>query len=242
MTLDKSTAAREDRQEWVTLARLVRPRGLKGEIFADLLTDFPERFADRRRLFLRAPFQGTPREGTLEKYWLHKGRLVLKFAGVDSVEAAERLRGHEVLIPRSERAPLDEDAVYIGDLVGCVFYDRTTASVVGEIVDVDRESSNTPLIVIQPVQSARPSAGAELLIPFAKAYLPRIDLEARRMEMTLPEGLLTLNAPLTAEERPAVAAAAQIRELPKNHENYENHGKAAAVSEEDDSALPKRQR
>lgn len=223
MTLNRSITAPESPQDWVTLARLVRPRGLKGEVFADLLTDFPERFAERRRLFLRASAQSAPRESTLETYWLHKGRLVLKFAGVDSIEAAEPLRGHEVVIPRSERAPLEEDAVYIGDLAGCVFYDHTSGTVVGEILDVDRESSNTPLIVVQPAE------GGELLIPFAKAYLPRIDLEARRMEMTLPEGLLGLNAPLSAEERLALSAA-------------QSTGMAPVISRERQHAAPKKQR
>lgn len=196
-TLDKSAARTKS---WVTVAQVVRPQGRKGELLAELLTDFPERFAERKRLFLRSGEQAEPREVTLEGHWLHKGRLVLKLGGVDSIEAAELLRGYEVVIPRAERAPLDEDSVYIADLAGCVLYDRASDAVAGTIVDVDRESSNTPLIVLR-------TAGGELLIPFAKAYQPRIDLDARRMEMTLPEGLLGLNDPLTAEERQALAVA-----------------------------------
>ncbi len=199
--LDPSTTTPEDlTPQWVTVARVVRPQGRNGEVLAELLTDFPERFAERRRLFVRARPTEPPREVTLESHRLHKDRIVLKFAGVDSINDAELLRGHDVVIPRSERAPLDEDEVYIGDLAGCVLYDRATAAEVGEILDVDRESSNTPLIVVR-------GAGGELLIPFAKAYSPRIDLGARRMEMTLPEGLLALNEPLTAEERQAAAQA-----------------------------------
>jgi 16S rRNA processing protein RimM len=188
----------------VTIARIVRPQGRKGELLSELLTDFPERFAERRRLFLRAAANAEPREVRLERHWLHKGRLVLKLEGVDSIEAAEPLRGHDVVIPRAERAPLDEESVYVGDLVGCILYDRTTGTDAGEILDVDRESSNTALIVVR-----RPGASDELLIPFAKAYQPQIDLEGRRMEMSLPPGLLALNDPLTAEERLAMAAAQQ---------------------------------
>ncbi len=184
---------------WVRLAHLVRPQGRKGELLAEILTDFPERFSDRRRLFVRAPSApgvADPREVTLEEHWLHKDRLVLKFSGVDSIEAAETLRGYDVVIPRAERAPLEEGAVYIGDLVGCTLFDRATGTTVGEIVDVDRESANMELIVVRQTGSA-----AELLVPFAKSYEPALDLPARRMEMTLPSGLLALNAPLTAEER-----------------------------------------
>jgi 16S rRNA processing protein RimM len=194
---------------WVRVALLVRPRGLKGELVAEILTDFPERFAERRRLFLRAAGKSDPRPLSLEAHRFHQGRVLLKFHGIDSVEAAEPLRGHEVVIPRAERAQLEPDAVYIGDLAGCALYDRSTGGVVGEIVDVDRASSSTPLIVVQPEH------GAELLIPFAKAYLPHIDLAGRRMEMTLPEGLLTLNDPLpvpegdaaTQGEKPSVKVA-----------------------------------
>ncbi len=202
-TRNKSAAGSESpavEEAWVRLAQVVRPQGRKGELLAELLTDFPERFAERRRLFVRSHEKAAAREVTLEEHWLHKGRLVLKLKGVDSIEDAEPLRGYEVVIPRAERAPLDEDSVYIADLAGCVLYDRASDRVVGEIVDVDRESSNTPLIVVR-------AAGGELLVPFAKAYLPRIDLDGRRMEMTLPEGLLALNDPLTSEERAALAAA-----------------------------------
>ena len=207
-TSDAPRTNQADDSKWVTLARLVKPQGRKGELLAEILTDFPERFSERRRLFLLAAAiagkaSTPPREVTLEEHWLHKDRLVLKFAGIDSINDAEPLRGSEVVIPYAERAPLDEDAVYIADLVGCVLYDRASGTTVGEILDVDRESSNMELLVVQPAGSER--RGAEILVPFAKAYLPAIDLTARRMEMTLPDGLLTLDKPLTDEERVALA-------------------------------------
>ena len=202
------------------LARIVRPQGRKGELLAELLTDFPERFEQRRRLFLLAPEPGerVAHEVWLEGHWLHKDRVVLKLKGVDSIEAAEALRGQDVAIPLAERAPLEADAVYIGDLAGCMLYDRASGCAVGEIVDVDRESSSLPLIVVRPPAGAGAAAGAkapeELLIPFAKAYLPEIDLAAGRMEMTLPEGLLALNEPLTVEERRLAAEAQAERNQP----------------------------
>lgn len=173
--------------EWVTLARLVRPRGVKGEILADILTDFPERFEERRRLYLRASLLSAEvREVALERHWMHQGRVVLKFVGIDTMTAAESLRGLEVVIPMAERAPLEEGAVYIGDLVGCVLFDRRTATGVGAIVAVDRESSNMELLVVET------PGGGEMLVPFARAYEPQLDLAGRRMEMTLPEGLVEL--------------------------------------------------
>jgi len=165
----------------------VRPQGRHGEILADLLTDFPERFAERKRLYLLAPGSAV-RPVELEDQWLHQGRIVLKFAGVDSISDAETLRGLEVAIPKAERAPLEADAVYISDLVGCVLVDSRTGADVGKIAEVDREAGAAPLLVLD-------TPAGEVLVPFAKAFQPKIDLAGRRIEMQLPEGLLDLNAP-----------------------------------------------
>jgi 16S rRNA processing protein RimM len=188
-------------QDWVWLARIRRPQGRKGEVFADLLTDFPEKFADRRRLWLLADSaaskparptatSATPREVELIHHWLHKGGIVLHFAGVDSISAAETLKGLIVAIPRAERAALAEDEVYIGDLIGSSLVDVAGAEpvVVGEIQEVDRTAGPVALLVV------RGSAG-EVLIPFAKSYLRKIDTKAKRVEMALPEGLVDLNVP-----------------------------------------------
>jgi 16S rRNA processing protein RimM len=204
--------------KWVVLAHLVRPQGRNGELLAEILTDFPERFADRKRLFLARPDSRpasaeaeTPREVILQNHWLHKGRIVLKFATVDSINDAEALRGLDVVIPREERAPLEEGAVYIDDLIGCRVFDvRGTGEdpslggafeEIGEIVDVDRGSGAGDLLVVKT------NSGEEVLIPFVKAYLKRVDLAEKRIEMELPVGLVGLNAPLSAEEKAAAKAS-----------------------------------
>jgi 16S rRNA processing protein RimM len=179
-------------EDWVVVAKIVRPQGRRGEVLADLLTDFPERFAERRRLFLLAakpkPGGAVAKEVALERYWLHQGRVVLKFAGVESISDAETLRGLEVAIPRAERAQLDEDSVYIADLIGCRLIDARSGAEVGEIVDVDRETTATALLVVNTASSG------EVLVPFVKSYRPSLDLAAKRISMELPEGLLDLNA------------------------------------------------
>jgi 16S rRNA processing protein RimM len=178
--------------QWVWLARIRRPQGRKGEVFADILTDFPEKFAERKRLWLlREGASGAaPCEAELANHWLHKGGIVLHFAGIDSISAAESLNGLIVVIPRAERAPLAEDEVYIADLIGCVLVDVAGAEpvTVGEIEDVDRTAGPVALLVVQ-------GKAGEVLVPFAKDFLRTIDLEARRVEMALPEGLIDLNAP-----------------------------------------------
>ena len=182
--------APEAAEQWTWLARIRRPQGRKGEVFAEILTDFPEKFAERKRLWLIAA-EASPaaRAVELSAHWPHKGGVVLHFAGVDSISAAESLVGLIVAIPRAERASLGEDEAYIGDLIGCMLIDVAGAqpAPVGEIEDVDRTAGPVMLLVVH-------GAAGEVLIPFAKSYLRRIDLEGRRVEMALPDGLIDLNA------------------------------------------------
>jgi 16S rRNA processing protein RimM len=177
---------------WVWLARVRRPQGRKGEVFADILTDFPEKFADRRRLWLlseRSP-AAPPREAELIAHWPHKGGIVLHFAGIDSISAAETLKGLIVAVPAEQRAALAEDEVYIGDLIGCRLFDVAGPAPVpiGPIRDVDQTAGPVALLVVK-------GESGEILIPFAKSYLRKIDLEGKRVEMALPPGLTDLNAP-----------------------------------------------
>ncbi len=177
--------------EWVWLARVGPTQGRKGEVWCTVLTDFPEKFADRRRLWLlkgAGTVQETAREVELKHHWPHKGGMVLHFAGVDEMTAAEGLRGQIVAIPKAERAALGEDEFYAGDLIDSTLVDvRTGAPVtVGVIEDVDREAGPVALLVVRGVD------GEERLIPLAKAYLRRVDVAGKRVEMELPEGLLEL--------------------------------------------------
>jgi 16S rRNA processing protein RimM len=182
-------------EDWVWLAHILHTQGRKGEVYADILTDFPEKFAERKRLWLLANTSGAgsvalPREVDLVAHWLHKGGIVLHFAGVDSISAAETLKGLTVAIPRSARAALAEDEVYTGDLIGCALVDvaGTEPVTVGEIESVDRTAGAVALLVVQ-------GSSGEVLIPFAKSFLKKIDLKAKRVEMALPAGLVELNTP-----------------------------------------------
>ena len=192
----------EEAKAWVWLARIRRPQGRKGEVFAEILSDFPEKFAERRRLWLLAASMSAPagrppehaalREIELTNHWLHKGGIVLHFASVDSISAAEALSGLIVAIPRAERAALSEDEAYISDLIGCTLLDVANVAgakpvPIGEIIDVDRTAGPVPLLVVR-------GAAGEILIPFAKSYLRKVDLENKRIEMDLPEGLVDLNS------------------------------------------------
>jgi 16S rRNA processing protein RimM len=191
------------RPPWVVVARLVRPHGRRGELVAEILTDFPERFRERTRLILIPPERiGTrAREIELENFWFQRSRIVLKFRGIDSINEAESLRGFAVAIPSTERAELEAGSVYVSDLVGCRVIDLNRGGAeVGEIVDVDRDSSSTELLVVRR-SGGRAGRVEDLLIPFVAEFLIRVDAVNRRIEMRLPEGLLEINAPLTEDEK-----------------------------------------
>lgn len=178
-------------ETWVLLAHIVRPQGRHGEVLADIFTDFPEHFAQRTQLFLRPPAKGlvdAMREVKVLSHWLHKGRVVLRFAQVDSMSEAENLRGFDLVTPREARMPLSGDAVYVSDLLGVKVIDVSRGGAVdaGEITDVEPEGAGPAMLVV------RTQAGEELLIPFVRAYLRKMDLEGKRLEMDLPEGLLAV--------------------------------------------------
>ena len=120
----------------------------------------------------------------VENLWIHGDRLIFKFKGIDTISDAERLAGADVAIPMDQRAGAAEGEYYQSDLVGCEITDRS-GRVLGS-VQAWQETGGTPLLVVN-------AAGKELLIPFAKAICTKIDLERKRIEVELPEGLDDLN-------------------------------------------------
>src|SRR5580765_7611529 len=182
--------------EFVTIARVAKTQGRHGEVAATLLTDFPELFETRRKLFALGDSgragQGSAaerRQLDLDGHWFHKGMVVLKFAGVDSISDAETLVGSEIQVPQSERATLGNDEFFVSDLVGCTVTD--SGREIGRIKDVQFGSGEAPLLVVQSEK--------EYLVPFAHAYIEKILLEQKRLEMKLPQGMLELDAPLNQE-------------------------------------------
>jgi 16S rRNA processing protein RimM len=187
---------------WVVLAHLLRPQGRKGEVLAELFTDFPERFEDQRRVFLAAPgFAGEEaeaRSAEVVAFWLpvgkNEGRVVLQFDGIDTISDAESIAGQDVLVPREERLRLDDDSVYISELIGCTVYDGSLpVGVVDDVQFATTADGGRRLEDAAPLLAVRSPEGDEILIPFAKAFLLAVDTEARRIEMTLPDGLIEVN-------------------------------------------------
>jgi 16S rRNA processing protein RimM len=168
-----------------------KTQGRHGEVAVELHSDVSDRFGVGLRLFALGP-DSSRRELRIEELWPHKGALVLKFVGVDSMNDAETLIGCELQVPRSERAQLESGWNYVSDLVGCAVFDAGRE--IGKIVDVQFGTGEAPLLIV--VEGSK-----RYEIPYAEAYLKSADFEHKKIEMQLPEGMLELNAPLTAEEK-----------------------------------------
>jgi 16S rRNA processing protein RimM len=198
-----------DNAGFVTIARVVKVQGRMGEVAAELHTDFPERFEQRRTLYAWQESSGQRRQLHLDEYWPHKGGMVLKFAGVDSIEAAETLLGSEIQIPVQERAELQAGTFYVSELLGCLVLESSQEErEIGTVVDVDFGAGTAPLLIVksnvsvadsQPTPPPRAQAhdgGKEFMIPFVESFIKKLDLKGKRIEMQLPEGMLELDAPL----------------------------------------------
>ena len=192
---------------FVTVARILRARGNKGEVAAELLTDFPDRLKSLTEIFL-ATENKAPRQIALKNFWIdrnHPGQGIFHFEGVNTISDAETLRGLDVQIPASQRVSLPAGQYFVTDLIGCAVFEIPVARPVlssppcalseapthlGTVRDVyfpGEGVAGTPLLAID-------SAKGELLLPLAEDICTKIDTVARRIEVVLPEGLRDLNA------------------------------------------------
>jgi 16S rRNA processing protein RimM len=193
------------KQKFVTVARILRARGNKGEIAAELLTDFPERLPEIKEMFLRTE-SGARRGVVLRSFWVdrnHPGKGVFHFEGVESINDAEKLRGMEVQIPFERRAEAPAGSFFVTDLIGCSVFELAASmspvnsspcslaeapALLGKVRDVyfpGEGQPGTPLLAVDTSQG-------ELLVPLAEDICSMIDVAARRIEVRLPEGLRDL--------------------------------------------------
>lgn len=168
--------------ELVVIARAVKARGLKGELVAELFTDFPERFEDVEELVIVSP-SGERTVKRLEDFWFQNDRVVLKLADCNDVEAAKQLVGYQFAVPEQERVPLPEDYYYDWELEGCEV--KVGNEVIGKVSSVLRTGGAEILVVTD-------EKGSERLIPLADSIVVEIDTAAKTIVVDPPEGLLDL--------------------------------------------------
>ena len=167
-------------EELVAIANIVRTRGLKGEVVADILTDFPERF-DSLTDVIGVRESGERLELKIEKFWFQNDRVILKFAGYDSIEKAETLRNVEICVPEDEAVELEDGEFFDWELAGCKVetVDGITIGVVRELM----RTGGTELLVVG-------GEAREFLIPFAEAICVEVDVENKVIKIDPPDGLL----------------------------------------------------
>jgi 16S rRNA processing protein RimM len=168
--------------ELVIIARAVKTRGLKGEIVAELLTDFPDRFDDIEELILVSP-GGERMTKRLEDYWLQNDRVILKLAGYDDVETAKQLVGFEFAVLEQDRVPLPADHYYDWELEGCTV--KVGAESIGTVKSVMKTGGAEILVVTD-------DSGKERLIPLANSIVVAVDTAGKTIVIDPPEGLLDL--------------------------------------------------
>ncbi len=167
-------------EDLVAIANIVRTRGLKGEVVADVLTDFPDRF-DSLDLVTAVRESGDRFELKIERFWFQNGRVILKFAGFDTVESGETLRNVEICVAESEAVELDKDEFFDWELTGCNV-ETIDGAEIGEVTELMRTGGTELLVVKGEVK--------EYLIPFATAICVEVDIENKLIKVDPPDGLL----------------------------------------------------
>lgn len=167
-------------EELVAIAKVSKTRGLKGEVVAEVLTDFPERFEGLEEVIGTMP-SGKRVDLKIERYFFQKGRIVLKFAGYDSIEEGENLRNAEISVPESEAVELETDEFFDWQLEACKV-ETIGGETIGTVKELLRTGGTEVLIVSGPEK--------DFMIPFAESICVDVDVENKRIRIDPPEGLL----------------------------------------------------
>jgi 16S rRNA processing protein RimM len=170
-------------EEWVSVGRLGKPRGLRGELYATVYSSRAESLQPQRRVTL---FTGTGREMgafTVAGVWEYKGGLVIRFAEAPTIAEAEPLAGCDMRIPLAERPAAPDGEFYVADLVGCLVIDRRTNETLGTVAGW-QDAGGPGLLEVRREGKTEP-----MLVPFARSICVEIDPAGRRVVVELPEGL-----------------------------------------------------
>jgi len=164
--------------DMVTIGRIVRPQGRKGEVVVQPLSDRADRFPSLRQAFV-AGESGSARPVQVRGAWPHKGRFVLKLEGVDSIDDAERYRGLDLRIPEEDLSALPEGSYYHHQLRG-LRVDDAGGREIGRVAEVMETGGEAAVLVVRGVNG-------ETLIPLADAFVRTVDLLGGRVVVLVPE-------------------------------------------------------
>lgn len=168
--------------EDIAIARIVKARGVRGEVACAVETDFPERFSSLEMVRVRMP-DGRGLDLRVEDSWFHQDRVILKFEGYDTMTSARELVGGVLVISEADTHPVAEDEFFEHQLIGAeaVTPEGKTLGLVSRLL----RTGGTDLLVIA-------GADGELLVPFADEICTDVDVSGKRITINAPEGLLEL--------------------------------------------------
>ena len=192
---------------WLEIGKIVSPQGMKGEMRVYPETDFPERFEVPGKRWLLRANATEPEEVELVKGRFLEGKnlYVIQLRGVKYRDEAEELRGCKLLVPEGDRPELGEDEYHLMDLVGLPVFMQDDGKLIGTVVDLINAGNDLLEVRLEEegegVEGGEREEGVDskiqnaknVLIPFVKAIVPVVDLEAGRIEITPPTGLLEIN-------------------------------------------------
>jgi len=164
--------------EMVTIGRVVKPQGRKGEVLVAPLSDRPGRFPDLRAAYV-AGVEGGAREIAVTSSWPHKGGFVLKIEGVDSIDAAEGYRGLEIRIGQESLESLPAGSYYHHQLLDLRVEDASGRSL-GRAAEILETGAGAPVLVIRGDQG-------EILVPLAEEFILNVSLPEGRIVVKRPE-------------------------------------------------------
>jgi len=177
--------------QFVSIAKITKTHGVRGEVTAILLTDFPERFRQLREVRL-VSVKGSFCE-EIERYRFHKNRILLKFQGRERPQEVQELLGCEVQVPECDRVELPDDTYYDSDLEGCQIF--AGDQLLGEVVELLKSGGSPVNLVI-----ATPD-GKEFMVPLVKEFVKEVDVQSARIWVELPPGLEELSVDRRRKEK-----------------------------------------
>ncbi|NJK62814.1 MAG: ribosome maturation factor RimM [Synechococcaceae cyanobacterium SM2_3_1] len=170
---------------WQPVGQVVAAHGLKGWVRVHCLSDFPERLTEPGHRWLQRPGRDShPVIMRLEQgqFFPNKRLYLVKFAELQDRNDAEAWIKAQILVSGQQRPRLQEDEFYLPDLIGMPVVHQPSGKSLGQVVGI--------LPLGQDVLEVQTLQGGRLLIPFVKAIVPRVDLEAGYLEVIPPPGLL----------------------------------------------------
>ncbi len=184
---------------WIAIGTIVSPQGVHGEVRVLSNSDFPERFEVPGKRWLWCPgyMEPQPIELLAGRNVEGKNLYIVKLAGVGDRNRADELRGYKLLVLESDRPQLGEDEYHVLDLIGLSVFMQESGEFVGTVVDLLSAGHDLLEVQLQTSQDqgqrTKDKGQKTVLIPFVTAIVPVVDLEARRVEITPPLGLLEIH-------------------------------------------------